>query len=276
MCGGASVCVCGRLMPAAPTPPSAFGQDASLRRRVGAFIVAVVANLLLLLMLFTLAPSPTPKPKGDDGLAVVQLSPDLGKAPEKAKKAEKAKPVAARQPVARPQKPVPAPKQVLDTTDQPAAKLNMIIVGKDVLDATDRAMNAPHDAPQQSADSGGAAGGGEGSGGGGDGAVGKAPNGEPLYNAEWYREPTDAELAFYLPKNGPRSGWGMIACRTAPNWRVEDCVEIGQSPQGSGLSSAVRQAAWQFKVRPPRVGDKRVIGAWVRIRIDYTSRTVSQ
>ena len=275
MCGGAGACVCDATMPPAPPQPSAFGQDASLRRRIGAFIVAVVANLLLLLMLFTLAPAPTLKPKGDGSLSTFSLAPDRGKQPEKAKKAEKTKPAAAKQPVSRPVKPVPAPKEQMDLTDQPAAKLNMIIVGKDVIDATDRAMNAPHQPAQQSADSGGAAGG-SGSAGGGDGAVGKAPNGEPLYNAEWFREPTDAELAFYLPKNGPRSGWGMIACRTVANYRVEDCVEIGQSPQGSGLSGAVRQAAWQFRVRPPRIGEKRVIGAWVRIRIDYTSRTISQ
>src|SRR5205085_5981262 len=41
-----------------------------------------------------------------------------------------------------------------------------------------------------------------GSGGGGDSeVVGKGPNGEALYAAEWAREPSDAELAGYIPRN---------------------------------------------------------------------------
>jgi protein TonB len=100
--------------------------------------------------------------------------------------------------------------------------------------------------------------------------VGTAPNGEPLYAAEWYREPTNRELAFYLPKRMPEGGgWGMVACRTAARFKVEDCVELASGPQGSGLGRAVRDASWQFLVRPPRVGGRVLVGEWVRIRIDY-------
>jgi len=98
--------------------------------------------------------------------------------------------------------------------------------------------------------------------------VGTAPNGEPLYAARWYREPRDDELRGYLSTaNGP--GYGLIACRTAPNYRVEDCVALAETP-GSMINRAVLAAAWQFKVRPPRLGGKVLVGSWVRIRIDYT------
>lgn len=96
---------------------------------------------------------------------------------------------------------------------------------------------------------------------------GSGPNGEPLYAAAWYREPYDSELAGYLSSAaGP--GWGMIMCRTVPDYRVEDCEMVGESP-GSRMGRAVLAAAWQFRVRPPRVGGKSKYGEWVRIRITY-------
>ena len=110
----------------------------------------------------------------------------------------------------------------------------------------------------------------QGSGAGDSQPVGTAPDGSPLYNAEWVRKPTNQELAAYLPKMLPEGGgWGLVACRTAPRNRVEDCVELGNSPSGSRLAGAVRQAAWQFLVRPPIRGGEPLIGKWVRIRIDY-------
>jgi protein TonB len=101
--------------------------------------------------------------------------------------------------------------------------------------------------------------------------VGTAPNGEPLYAARWYREPYDDELRGYLSTaSGP--GWGLIACRTVPDFRVEDCVGLGEYPQGSMIMRSALAAAWQFKVRPPRRGGQSLVGAWVRIRIDYQIR----
>ncbi|SKB64799.1 protein TonB [Sphingopyxis flava] len=98
--------------------------------------------------------------------------------------------------------------------------------------------------------------------------VGTAPNGEPLYAASWYREPSDSELRGYLSTaSGP--GWGLIACRTAPDYRVEDCVGLDEYPFGSQINRAVLAAAWQFRVRPPRRNGQLLVGSWVRIRIDY-------
>jgi protein TonB len=98
--------------------------------------------------------------------------------------------------------------------------------------------------------------------------VGTAPNGEPLYAAEWYREPADDMMRSYLSTaHGP--GWGLIACRTASEFRVEDCVGLDEYPTGSQILRSVLAMAWEFRVRPPRRGGQVLVGAWVRIRISY-------
>ncbi|MFZ1743311.1 MAG: hypothetical protein WAT93_10675 [Pontixanthobacter sp.] len=100
---------------------------------------------------------------------------------------------------------------------------------------------------------------------------GTAPNGEPLYRASWYREPSQDELAGYLSTaTGP--GWALISCRTVADFRVEDCVLESEFPPSSNMGRAVLAAAWQFRVRPPRVGGRPLVGAWVRIRIEYARR----
>jgi len=118
--------------------------------------------------------------------------------------------------------------------------------------------------------------GGEGTGsahGSGDSEVagGQGPGGETLYKVDWYRHPTGQELDFYKPKTDTGSGWGEIACRTIDHYHVDDCIELGESP-GSGRARQVKEAAWQFLVRPPRVGDRPLIGGWVAIRIDFSER----
>jgi periplasmic protein TonB len=99
--------------------------------------------------------------------------------------------------------------------------------------------------------------------------VGTAPNGEPMYAASWYREPSHDELSGFLSTaSGP--GWALIACRTVADFRVEDCVGLDEYPSGSQIQRAVLAAAWQFRVRPPRRGGISRVGEWVRIRIEYT------
>ena len=160
----------------------------------------------------------------------------------------------------RPAPPIPTPRVEL-----PERPLQMIEVTRETFIAGDIAKlgTAGGQAGPRVAEGGGRS--------PGDSAlVGTAPNGQPLYAAEWYREPTQTELAAYMPRSLPQGGgWGLIACRTAPRYRVEDCVELGSST-GSRLAGAARQAAWQFLVRPPRRGGKPMIGEWVRIRIEIT------
>ncbi|WP_375273225.1 hypothetical protein [Sphingomonas sp.] len=100
---------------------------------------------------------------------------------------------------------------------------------------------------------------------GGDPSIGTGPGGEPMYAAEWYRKPTRTEMATYLPAG--KLGWGVVACRTIARYHVEDCRELGETP-GSRIAGAVRQAAWQFLIRPPRKGGQAMLGVWVRIRYD--------
>ncbi|MCW3797790.1 hypothetical protein OMW55_08235 [Sphingomonas sp. BN140010] len=101
--------------------------------------------------------------------------------------------------------------------------------------------------------------------------VGTAPNGERLYAASWYREPYDDELRGYLSTaDGP--GWALIACKTVPDFRVDDCVALDEYPANSRMARAVLAAAWQFRVRPPQLGGQLKVGEWVRIRIDYSLR----
>ncbi len=214
--------------------------------------LALAVNLALLFVLMGLGVIPPPGQKISRGF-VVDLVPESRSSPAAHEQAQThreklraEKPLPKPPPIILPVKPTistppPAPKAPtpswieMSSTDMAAADISKIPAG--------------------------------GSGSAGDSeAVGRGPNGEVLYNAEWARRPTDAEIGGYWPRNA--TGWGLVACKTVPGNRVEDCVELDQSPRGSHLASAVRQAAWQFRVRPPRKNGRAMIGAWVRILIE--------
>lgn len=244
-----------------------------LRRRAASLFLALVANGLLVIMLLSLATTGPFGSKGKGGAIIVRLLPDSTDAPtrdESKADRKQTKSAAAERSVA---PKVVRPPTPLETSDVPDnMPLKMLVVSREIYAASD-ISKLPKNAPEGTgADSGASA---SGAGGAGDSTpAGTAPNGERLYNADWYRRPTHAQLSAYLPTRGPRVGWGLIACRTVANYRVEDCQEIADSPPGSGLASAVRQAAWQFLVRPPRIGGKSMEGAWVSIRIDYTEKSI--
>ncbi|QSB45757.1 hypothetical protein IDJ81_06600 [Tsuneonella flava] len=101
--------------------------------------------------------------------------------------------------------------------------------------------------------------------------VGTTAGGQPLYAAAWYREPYPDELNGYL-STASSPGWALINCQTVRNYRVENCVLEDEWPNGAGIGRAVLAAAWQFRVRPPRVGGVSQVGDWVRIRITYQNK----
>ncbi|WP_380872257.1 hypothetical protein ACFB49_32000 [Sphingomonas sp. DBB INV C78] len=235
-----------------------------LWRRAATLLVVLLLHALLMLLLLRLAPPPPTSRSSPSGPISVSLLPDKQATPEKkASKAAKRPRTAAKQATKSPVTAKPAPvappssvwSQVVPLTSDDYAKSD---IGKMRSQQQDQGQDT------EVASATGAGSGGSSKGGGG--------IGEQLFDADWYRKPTHAELSAYMPSNGRRVGWGMIACRTIPDNRVDDCREIGQYPEGSGLAGAVRQAAWQFRVRPPRIGGRALIGAWVRIRIEYTER----
>ena len=236
------------------------------RRAVG-IGAALLAELLLVLLLLTLAPD-APQPRRERRTVFSMTdeppTPEQEETPERDEPA----PAQAERPVERPvPEPPPVPAAVAPPVPVPIIPLSPAQMAQ--ADITPPSPPAPP-APRR-----GVAG--PPNVGGGSAFAdtprvsGTGPNGEPLYAAAWYREPYPEELRGYLSTaRGP--GWGLIACRTAREWRVEDCVALGEYPEGSNIARSVLAAAWQFKVRPPRIGGELRYGEWVRIRIDYDLR----
>ncbi|MEO5598665.1 MAG: hypothetical protein ABIQ66_08595 [Novosphingobium sp.] len=157
----------------------------------------------------------------------------------------------------------------------PLALIHMSRTQMASADISKMPSHAPSGEVAASASATGGEGAGAGAGAGTGAGTGDGPGGATLYRADWYRKPTDAELAPYLTRGTPPGSWGEIACRTIDNFHVEDCRELGESPPGSGLSRALRQAGWQFLVRPPRINNKPQIGTWVRIHFSFTRAPIS-
>ena len=221
------------------------------RRAVGITLVIIV-HLLAFLLGYLMAP-PLALRKADDAVKDFSLIRVFDKVI-----APKPRPQGHKAPIVHM---TPRAVQPRSEVVAPPSPLKMMIVSSDVFAASDISQIKSQGPPTPS---------GGPTGSGGETGDGEGPGGAPLYNAEWYREPTDAEMSYYFPKSGPRSGWGMIICKSAPDYRVEDCREIAESPPGVGIARTMREAAWQFRIRPPRIGGKSLIGAWIRIRYDVT------
>lgn len=236
-----------------------YRYQGSLRSRMVAAALSAVLIVLIVLMLVRMGWMTGPGPGKGGRLVAVTIAPEARKSPDKARTKSAAR-SSAQAPQVRPVPPTPVP-----VPTEPPPPLNLIkLTSAEFASADISKMARRAGAP--------GAGAATGDGDTADGA-GQAPGGGRLYNAQWYREPTNAELAGYFPPGSGAPGeWAMIACRTIDHYHVEDCRELDESPRGSGLARALRQAAWQFLVRPPRVGGKALVGEWVKIRFDFRRR----
>lgn len=239
-------------------------QSGSPRQRlISSLLSAAIIVIALLIALYqtTMAPD-MKKAKNPVTFNIEGEDADSGaKSPDKQQQAEKAEEKQPPQQEVRVETPVPPVEKPVEA-EKPAFSF-LKLSRSDMASADIGGMKR-----SGSGDAGLAKGGGGSTYGPGDG-----PGGAVLYNADWFKEPTDAQLGGYMPRDAPPSGWGMIACQTMDRYRVDNCQILGESPRGSGFGRAVLNAAWQFQVIPPRVNGKPQVGEWVRIRIQYGSRS---
>ena len=218
----------------------------SPRQRALAIGLTLIAELIFVLLLLGLVPSVVEKFEAPGEPTTFDLAPPAPKTASRPKPKVKASESAAQpRPVTPPLPPV-----------IPLAKSPWVELSKEDLAASDIAALGTRGV-SGAGSSASAMGPGDG------------PGGARLYKAEWVVEPTDAELAGYMPNGAEAGSSAEIACKTAANYRVENCRLLSESPMGSGLARAMRLAAWQFKVHPPRIDGKPLIGAWVRIHFDF-------
>ncbi len=242
-----------------------------LSRRLTTLVLVVAIHVLILWLLLRIAPTMMSPPPGEKSPLVVDMLPADQVAPAAAPaKQVQRKAAAGSAATAPPTATVTPPPEIPPPPPVPADRSSD--VWSKVIPMTGREFARAAITPGTRSAEGVGTGSGTGDSGDGDAEAdsgGGSGGGERLYAADWYRRPTHTELATYLPRRA-QPGWGEVACRTIPNNQVTDCREIGQSARGSGLAGAVRQAAWQFRILPPRVGGRPLIGSWVRIRITYT------
>lgn len=241
-------------------PLRGYRYSPSFRARATGLALSLATCLLILLMLIKMGAFSPSTDKQGPRLTAISLSPQASKPAARkhvAAKSLQATPAARKAPQVIPVHP-PVPRAT------PVPPLHLLKLSNQEFAAADISKMAKPAAGESSkAESGQGIASAYG--------PGEGPGGAKLYNAQWYREPTDAEMSTYMPRRSVAGGWAVIACRTEERYHVNDCRELGESPPGSGLSRALRQAAWQFLVRPPRIDGKPMIGAWVRIRFDFTA-----
>jgi len=227
--------------------PSSDWRRRSARQRALAIGLTLAAELIFVILLLGLAPKlieTVETPNQPLSFDLATPTPEAKKAPRPKPKAKSMKSASA-----------PAKARLVIPPTTPLAKSPLVVMSKEDLAAADISKLGTRG--ERGTSSAVAMGPGEG------------PGGAHLYKAEWVVEPTHGQLAYYLPGPVEDGSWAEIACKTIENYRVENCSLLRESPPGSGLARAMRLAAWQFKVRPPRIDGKPLVGTWVRIHFDF-------
>jgi hypothetical protein len=214
------------------------------RKRLVAFVIVIFVEALIMLALVRVAVSPPAPRKLQNDLVALSLS-----MPKAETEKQKSSPAPAKQ---KPVAPAAAKKTPEIFLPQPKPTPNMVPMSHEDFAASDIGKLGKPSGSKAAQ------------------GPGDGPGGQTLYPADWYREPSPYVLAESLPYGAPHGAWAMIACRTIEHYHVENCVGIGESHVG--LALALRKAAWQFLVLPPRVNGRPLIGAWVRIRFDFTEK----
>lgn len=237
-----------------------YRATAGSRQKLGPFALTILLHLVVLALLIFYKSAPIPR-MAEQSLSAFFLPDKQSEQAEAAKAQDKVQPKRkdSETPEERPDKPVEPP---------PAPNPPPIVQAPGYLHMSSADFAAANIANMQSYSKSRAR---DGAGASSSTASGPGdgPGGAHLYNADWFRKPTSAELDGYLSPTSPREGWGLIACQTIARNRVDNCQTLGEFPLGSGFGKAVRDAAWQFQILPPRINGKPMIGSWVRIRITY-------
>lgn len=238
-----------------------------VRRRGLGIAIALLLEALFILAILSLSMRSAGPGAGSKSLSTFSLNAES--APKAAQKSETQTPVVPEQqrtfvpPITKPLLPPVNPVKA------PPPNPDFIKVSKADFDAMDLSKLLS---------GGGGAGNSKGAGQGSKGMMGPGlgPGGAQLYPVAWLREPYDAELAPYMAgiKRLPPGASADIACRMIELNRVENCQIIGENPRGTGLAKALRLAAWQFLVKPPRIDNKPQLGVWVRIHFDFGTRKI--
>ena len=247
--------------------PTDWNRDDIRRRGLGLFI-ALLLEAIIIIAILSLSMRAGGPAAGPRGISSFSLEAEAESAAA-VDKSETQTPVPQKQ-----QSTVtpPIPKPLLPPANPvkaPPPSPNFIKVSKSEFDAMDLSK-LPASGGSGSGDSKGS-----GQAPKGNMGPGLGPGGAQLYPVAWLREPYGSELAPYLAavKRIPPGASADIACRMAEHNRVENCQIIGETPRGTGLAKALRLAAWQFLVKPPRIDNKPQLGVWVRIHFDFGVQT---